>query len=130
MALPKLKKPNDKQPNEWLKYWRNCFHLTQQELADLVDVHLDTEQHWEYDGTRPTRRETLDKLVSLFGKSVRELGFADESEARYWKVGFLQNPYFTGREAILSELYTRLPLPKPDNVSQPVALIGMGGVGK
>ena len=40
------------------------------------------------------------------------------------------NPYFTGREEVLSQLETTLQAGQPAALSQPQAISGLGGIGK
>ncbi|UCE07514.1 MAG: CHAT domain-containing protein, partial [bacterium] len=47
-----------------------------------------------------------------------------------WSVPFDRNPYFTGREEILTELREKMIVNKAMALSQPHALCGFGGIGK
>ena len=47
-----------------------------------------------------------------------------------WNVSYRRNPFFTGREVILSDLYTMLRNGKTAALTQPRAISGLGGVGK
>jgi tetratricopeptide (TPR) repeat protein len=47
-----------------------------------------------------------------------------------WTVPFARNPYFTGREAILSQLHSVLHSRDVTALTQPHAVSGLGGIGK
>ncbi|KAA3619500.1 MAG: TIR domain-containing protein [Calditrichaeota bacterium] len=85
----------------------------------------------------------IDKaLTDARGKPATEPAFpatisASRPEPRFpgslppvWKVPFLRNPNFTGREQILADLHTTLAAGKNAAVTQPQAIHGLGGIGK
>src|SRR5947209_19110587 len=47
-----------------------------------------------------------------------------------WNVPFRRNPFFTGREAILTHIHSLLHAGKTAALSQPPAISGLGGIGK
>ncbi len=47
-----------------------------------------------------------------------------------WNVPYPQNPLFTGREELLTQLATTLHKGQPTALSQPQAISGLGGIGK
>ncbi len=47
-----------------------------------------------------------------------------------WNVPYPQNPLFTGREELLTQLTTSLHAGQPTALSQPQAISGLGGIGK
>ena len=47
-----------------------------------------------------------------------------------WNVPYPQNPLFTGREELLTQLATTLHAGQPTALSQPQAITGLGGIGK
>ncbi len=47
-----------------------------------------------------------------------------------WNIPYRRNPFFTGQEAILSQLHDRLSAEKVTALTQPQALHGLGGIGK
>src|SRR5258708_24043600 len=69
-------------------------------------------------------------LATLFQKSTRELGLVRRGEVPFWNVPYRQNPFFTGREDILTHLNEALRLDRTAASTQPYALSGLGGVGK
>jgi hypothetical protein len=48
----------------------------------------------------------------------------------FWNIPFRQNPFFTGREQILSSLRTMLLSDQAAALVQPPAISGLGGIGK
>ncbi len=51
-------------------------------------------------------------------------------QATHWNVPYPRNPFFTGREQILKQLYEALKLGKTAALSQSQAICGLGGIGK
>src|SRR6266571_2645464 len=47
-----------------------------------------------------------------------------------WNVPYAHNPFFTGREELLSRLEKQLQSGQPSALSQPQAISGLGGIGK
>ncbi|MEO6892853.1 MAG: tetratricopeptide repeat protein, partial [Ktedonobacteraceae bacterium] len=47
-----------------------------------------------------------------------------------WNIPFSRNPFFTGREDLLERLHTHLHTTRTITVSQPLAISGLGGIGK
>jgi len=52
------------------------------------------------------------------------------SSANVWNVPFLRNPFFTGREQMITHIRTILIKEQTASVSQPPAISGLGGIGK
>jgi hypothetical protein len=50
--------------------------------------------------------------------------------ARLWNIPYPRNPFFTGREELLSRLRTELLKDQATALSQPQAMSGLGGIGK
>ncbi len=118
--------------NELLRYLRERYPLTQEELAGHIGVLPKTAQNWEYRETNPSPKE-LAKLTTLFGKSARELGFVRRNEwppIPFLRLDYLRNEFFTGREDILQRLHDQLVQLRPKDTLYFTALVGMGGVGK
>ena len=130
--------------NQQLRAERLRKHWSQQEMADHLGVSVITINRWERGTTAPSPYFRL-KLCSLFGKSATELGlFPDElaeqtvplasnltsdhpqlpQQLKY--LPYRRNPFFTGREALLDSLHTRL----QTSPAQIYALCGLGGIGK
>ena len=55
-----------------IKQWRKRVGLTQEKLADLVNVHLNTLSRWEL-GQREPRASEIAKLCEVLGVSEAEL---------------------------------------------------------
>src|SRR6266567_2995417 len=47
-----------------------------------------------------------------------------------WTVPYLRNPFFTGREEVFTQLQTQLQANQRAALSQPLAMSGLGGIGK
>lgn len=130
---------------------RQQRHWSQQEVADLLATTQNNVSRWERGITTPNPYFRA-KLCELFSKSAMELGLAKESpsltiskretleaaptsaslatEFTLWTVPYPRNPYFTGREALLDELHTRLHGSQTIALSRSHALHGLGGIGK
>lgn len=123
-------------------------HWSQRELAERVGAALATVKRWERQETIPGPYFRV-KLTALFGKSEEALGLREAhsqsatavaSEAAnegptmpaatasspLWTVPYLRNPYFTGR----NELFGLLDAHLTSALMQPLALTGLGGIGK
>ncbi|WP_165423705.1 FxSxx-COOH system tetratricopeptide repeat protein [Ktedonosporobacter rubrisoli] len=121
----------------------------QQELAEKLGTSVPSISRWERGTHQPSAYFRV-KLCALFGLSAEELGFVStqvpfaDSEERevealsaisdpllfspheecYRNIPFLRNPFFSGREEVLELLHERL------IGLCPVALTGLGGIGK
>src|SRR2546429_5762579 len=47
-----------------------------------------------------------------------------------WNIPFRRNPFFTGREPIVTQVHSLLHAGKTAALSQPPAISGLGGIGK
>ncbi|QBD82600.1 tetratricopeptide repeat protein [Ktedonosporobacter rubrisoli] len=131
-------------PKPRLRAQRLLRHWSQQELAEQLGTSVVTINRWERGVTAPSPYFRL-KLCSLFGKTASELGLLpDELELEKADIaspdesalaastpsqGFLpfrRNPFFTGRDGVLTQLHTLL----QKNTAQIYALSGLGGIGK
>ena len=137
-------------PKQQLRLERLQRQWSQQELADRIGTTVVTINRWERGVTTPTPYFRL-KLCALFGKSAPELGLlpaeittntgTSPSESvdvlrssippahlssQFWHLPFQRNPFFTGRDALLTHLHTRLQAGK----ARVHALSGLGGIGK
>src|SRR5437588_1694117 len=120
---------------------------TQSEVAERIGTTQINISRWENCITIPSPYYRQ-KLAELFGKSIQELGFISGSNEErtkevstsvaldshtplpIWNVPYRRNPFFTGREDILSHLYTVLRDSKVASLTQAHALSGLGGIGK
>jgi len=118
-------------PNELLKHAREKKEVSQNELAEAIGApDRKTIQRWEHgDVPQPHYRK---RLVEFLGKrDARELGFPPEEELPFWYIPYRRNVCFTEREDILQQLHaTFLAQRAGSTVQRPLALWGLGGVGK
>ena len=118
-----------------LRRFRQRARLTQQELAERIGAHRSTVSFWERGAYVP---ETLTTVLEL--ARVLHLGEADHRllvEARFGTASILplhnlpeQNPYFTGRQALLETLHAALTAGEQVALVQTQAISGLGGIGK
>src|SRR6266513_1142105 len=102
---------------------RAAKNWTQETLANKIGTTEGTINRWEQDKNLPNPYYQA-KLCQVFGKTADELfGLSlDEEPSSIWNVPHLRNLYSTGREEILTRLH--------DNLTQPYAINGLGGIGK
>jgi tetratricopeptide (TPR) repeat protein/transcriptional regulator with XRE-family HTH domain len=117
-------------PNELLSYERERRHWTQEYVAEQIGA-PDPKMvgKWERGIILPTAHYRQ-QLITLFGKSARELGLVRRDEIPFWNVPYRRNLFFTGREDLLEQLHTALNAEKTAAFTHPQALSGLGGVGK
>jgi tetratricopeptide (TPR) repeat protein/transcriptional regulator with XRE-family HTH domain len=129
-----------------LKWEREQRGWTQSELAERVGSTQVNISRWEKGLTLPSPYYRQ-KLGAIFGKSIQELELLPEhadalplapvphtlstSQSRsLWNVPYRRNAFFTGREEILLYLHTIFCSHKADIPAQPLAISGLGGIGK
>jgi transcriptional regulator with XRE-family HTH domain len=83
---------------------------------------------WERNRALP-HPETRAKLCEVFGKPI-ELWGVEEQKSSIWNIPYLRNPYFTGREQVLNDLYMGLSAERTVARIRYRALSGLGGIGK
>src|SRR6266702_5129357 len=128
-----------------LKQERERRAWTQNEVAERIGTTQINISRWENGVTVPSPYYRQ-RLAELFGKGIQELGLIPESSEEVstpsgtpdsrtsipslpiWNVPYRRNPFFTGREEILTHLYTVLRNSKAVGLTQ--ALSGLGGIGK
>jgi tetratricopeptide (TPR) repeat protein len=69
-----------------------------------------------------------DPAVDTKSASINQATAAASS--RIWRMPFQRNPYFTGRDDLLTRLHSILANGKQAALSQPQAISGLGGIGK
>jgi len=154
-----LERPlKDRMPrNERLRQHRIQRNWRQQDVADQLQTSLVSVQRWER-GTHQPSLYYRARLCELFGLSALELGLEEQAlsasqnepaeavpanraadqEVALWNVPYRRNPYFTGRDDLLTQLEQRF---APEGASQPErmrrvalrqaqAITGLGGIGK
>jgi tetratricopeptide (TPR) repeat protein/transcriptional regulator with XRE-family HTH domain len=99
---------------------------TQDYVAKQIGASTLSLNRWE-NGKATPHADMLNALIALFGLPVEVWG---GSRPRIWTVPFLQNMYFTGREAVLTSLHAALSDQTIVAVSQRRAISGLGGIGK
>ena len=104
---------------------------SQQDLAELVGTTSVNISRWENGSNFPSPYYRQ-KLCDVFGKTPAELGLIPPRLAanRIWTVPFIRNPFFTGREPLLTLLHERLSTTRMAALTQAQALYGLGGIGK
>jgi tetratricopeptide (TPR) repeat protein/DNA-binding XRE family transcriptional regulator len=119
---------------ELLKAFRTRAGLTQQQLADELEIHRNTIGTWERDEYLPESKAlvlALARCLRLNDHEARHLLEASFTGlAPHWSVPYSRNPLFTGREEILIDLHRRLQTGHGIGVTPPYALQGLGGLGK
>jgi tetratricopeptide (TPR) repeat protein/transcriptional regulator with XRE-family HTH domain len=116
--------------NELLQYERERRNWSREYVAQQVGAPEDRMVgRWEREGVLP-HPGYRQRLCDIFGKSARELGFVKSGEIPFWNVSYRRNPFFTGRETILSQLHEFLTTDKHAVLTQPEAISGLGGIGK
>src|SRR6266568_8748641 len=71
---------------------------------------------------------TSDPSVDTKTTNTRQA--TDATSLRIWSMPFQRNPYFTGRDELLTRLHSVLATGKQAALSQPQAISGLGGIGK
>ena len=115
--------------NELLEYEREQHSWSREELANHIGAPEPRMiRRWEREGVLPNhhyRRE----LASIYQKSPKELGLM-KNEIPFWNVPYRRNPFFTGRDHVLTQLRLILEQEKTAALSQVHAITGLGGIGK
>ena len=131
-----------------LKQEREQRGWTQSELAERIGTTQVNVSRWEKSITVPGPYYRQ-KLAEIFAKSIKELGFISQSDEELheeitvlsdtpstpsspiWNIPQRRNPFFTGREKILTHLYSVF---RSSNVTPSgikiQAISGLGGIGK
>lgn len=129
-----------------LKREREKHGWTQSELAERVGTTQVNVSRWEKGTTLPGPYYRQ-KLGEIFGKNIQELDLLPEQSEELpiapishtpdspaslplWNVPYRRNAFFTGREEILLHLHTIFAAHKTDTPAQPLAISGLGGIGK
>lgn len=142
-----MKKDAPHNPKQQLKAERVRHGLSQQEMAEKMEVSVVTINRWERGVTEPSPYFRL-KLCALFGKSAVELGLQPGEAALHTNTSthvaspvneqsssnppikpllpFHRNALFTGRETTLEHIHALF----HDRGTHVVALTGLGGIGK
>jgi tetratricopeptide (TPR) repeat protein len=133
-------------PLSRLKQERELRAWTQSHVAERIGTTQVNVSRWEKGITLPSPYYRQ-KLGELFNKSIQELGLIPQkneevstssalsdskpsSSLPIWNVPYRRNPFFTGRDNILSHLYAVLQDNKTAALTQAQAISGLGGIGK
>src|SRR6266702_51993 len=118
-------------PNPRLKHERELRGWSQEDVAERIGAASLSVRRWEH-GTSLPNPYFRQQLSSLFGKNPQELGLipdrgeeeresalsdillnhggASSTSATYfslWTVPYRRNPFFTGRENLLTDLWSK-----------------------
>ncbi len=126
----------DKSLAEAIRSARDQKRMTQAELAERVDVYLTTVRRWE-SGTSIPERKHQRKLIEILGLDPSLFEEAEKAAEKkseqppdhLWHVPH-RNPFFTGRDDILSLLHAALTSGTTAALTQAQAMCGLGGIGK
>src|SRR5690348_3703174 len=145
---PPTGKKFSRKPSSRLKQERERRGWSQSDVAKRVGTTQVNISRWENVTTTPSPY-FRQKLVEIFGKSLQELGLFTEVEEdgseqesvtstsldsrahpSIWNVPYRRNPFFTGREEILHNLFQALDSSRRAALTQAKAISGLGGIGK
>jgi transcriptional regulator with XRE-family HTH domain len=117
-----------------LTSYRTRVDLTQKTVAEKLHVALRTYQGWENGERLPSDNTMLLHITSLFELNNVEADDLYRAAAQVApelsNLPFRQNPFFTGRDELLTDLYTLLHRMQRAAIGQPQAISGLGGIGK
>lgn len=105
--------------------WENGITSPQPGLRARLGalLHLDSEELWPLAASFPAGSSTHDEQDSH--------SLTGQAEPPIWNIPYPRNPFFTGREDLLSQLYQSFHADQAITpVHAPQALSGLGGVGK
>ncbi|EFH82614.1 FxSxx-COOH system tetratricopeptide repeat protein [Ktedonobacter racemifer] len=114
-----------------LRQERLRLHLSQEALAEALAISARSIRRWEQGQALPQASVRL-QLSRFFGLRSEALFEDEETQTPHeplWNVPYPRNPFFTGREEILTTLHTSLYV-EQIAFTQAYALQGLGGVGK
>jgi tetratricopeptide (TPR) repeat protein len=136
-----------------LRRERGLHSWSQEQVAEKIGTTAPNVSRWERGKTFPDTY-FRQKLCELFGKSAEELDFQKGDDKRreqslsqafdnqnitnpiltastsLWNIPYRRNPFFTGREDVLTRLHDVLKSGKAAALTQAQAISGLGGIGK
>ncbi len=119
---------------ELLTTFRKQHRISQNELAEKLDVHRNTIGRWERGTGLPESKTIvleLAKQLHLNTNETQQLLEASLTAASpHWLMPYQRNPFFTGRTSVLQQLHNVLAHERSALLSQSYSLSGLGGVGK
>jgi transcriptional regulator with XRE-family HTH domain len=118
-----------------LKLFRKRKGLSQQHLADSLQVHRNTVGAWERGDRLPDTRgivlEIAQRMELDDDDTLQLLEASLTALAPHWCVPHQRNPFFTGRDEVLQEIHARLQNDVPRATGLSCCLLsGAGGIGK
>jgi tetratricopeptide (TPR) repeat protein/transcriptional regulator with XRE-family HTH domain len=141
-------------PNPRLKHERELRGWSQEDVAERIGAASLSVRRWEH-GTSFPNPYFRQQLSSLFGKNLQELGLIpDQGEVEretalpdsllnqrgelstsatsssLWTVPYRRNPFFTGRDTLLTDLRNKFTSENVTAQTRSYALCGLGGIGK
>jgi tetratricopeptide (TPR) repeat protein/transcriptional regulator with XRE-family HTH domain len=124
-------KKHAKNPNVRLRNAREEHGWSQKQLAELLGTTSVNVSRWENGTTFPSPYY-LNGLQDVLGKTLPELGLIAASTHidKIWHVPHAHNPFFTGRETLITSLEKRFSQTRTAILPHTVALYGLGGTGK
>ena len=131
--------PNALKFGQRLRCERERLNWSQERLAEVVGTTARSINRWEQGKVipQPHYREQLCQVLNLSTEALFSTSFEKNHEycenrlpPPLWHVPYQRNPFFTGREAVLSLLHETLHLHPRAALSQSAAISGLGGIGK
>lgn len=115
-----------------LRWERLRRHLSQEELAEALGVSPRSIIRWEQGKAIPhsSIRLQLSRFLDLRPEELFGDYETQKPATTLWNVPYPRNPFFTGQEKILSHLYEQFHLEHTIALTQPLAVSGLGGIGK
>lgn len=147
MSAEDVSEIKSKSGNARLRQERERRGWTQGELAERIGTTRVNVGRWENGPTFPGPYYRQ-RLAELYGKSLQDLDLLPEGTEEHteasapladtnpqialpvWNVPYQKNPFFTGRDTVLSYLYTVLRNKNAAALTQAQAISGLGGIGK
>ncbi|TMD69932.1 MAG: toll/interleukin-1 receptor domain-containing protein, partial [Chloroflexi bacterium] len=83
----------------------------------------------------PTHDDAFEDVIKGIRRAIKDLNATGtpsmgREQVSAWNVPFRRNPFFTGREAIFTQIHNLLHAGKPTALWQPPAIRGLSGIGK
>jgi len=148
-----LEKSRKGTPNHLLKRERELRGWSQEDLAERIGAASLSVRRWERGDAFPTPH-FRQQLSGLFEKNPQELGLIPDrgeeeretvlsailfnqgevptsaTSSSMWTLPYRRNPFFTGRESLLADLWNKFTSENVTAQTRSYALRGLGGIGK
>src|SRR6266480_1062625 len=125
-----MAEPGNTKHNELLEFAREQRGWSRDYVAGRIGAPESRMVYtWEREGVLPHPRYRQ-ALCTLFGRNLRDLGLVKKGEIPFWSIPYQRNPFFTGRDDMLTQLHRILVEEKTVAITQPYAITGLGGIGK